>query len=87
MKINLATILTIGTLVGFSTSASAQYATSFAEHYAYCLQGGLRGYPGICDFSSFQQCKATAPGITGVCIRNPMSYYHPEFRRKSSTRL
>jgi hypothetical protein len=87
MKTNLATILTIGTLVGFSTAASAQYATSFAEPYAYCLQGGLRGYPGICDFSSFQQCQATAPGITGVCIRNPMSYYHREFHRKSSTWL
>lgn len=89
MTINLTIILTIGTLVSCGTAASAQYATSFAdaEPYAYCLQGGLRGFPGICDFSSFQQCQATAPGITGLCIRNPMSYDHREFRRKSSTRL
>lgn len=78
MKTTLATILTIGTLVGFSAPASAQSATSFARYDAYCLQGGLWGYPGSCMFSSFQQCRTTALGVTGTCIRNPRSYYHPE---------
>jgi hypothetical protein len=89
MKANLATILTItiGALVGFGAPALAQYATSFAQYDAYCLQGGLWGYPGSCMFASVQQCRATAPGLTGTCVRNPMSYYYPEPVRKSSSRL
>ncbi|WP_412772267.1 DUF3551 domain-containing protein [Nitrobacter sp.] len=82
MKTTLATILA-GALLGFGTPAFAQDAAVarypvFAHHDTYCLQGGLWGYPGSCMFSSFQQCRATAPGLTGTCIRNPRLYYHPE---------
>ena len=82
MKTTLATILT-GTLLGFGAPAFAQDAAVaqhpvFARYDAYCLQGGLWGYPGSCMFSNFQQCRATAPGVTGTCVRNPRSYYHPD---------
>ncbi|WP_439925940.1 DUF3551 domain-containing protein [Nitrobacter sp. JJSN] len=65
--------------MGFGASASARPATLFTQYDAYCLQGGLWGYPGSCMFSSFQQCRTTASGVSGTCVRNPRSYYHPEF--------
>jgi Protein of unknown function (DUF3551) len=38
----------------------------------YCLQGRSWGYPGNCEFSSYQQCMATASGTDAYCGINPM---------------
>jgi Protein of unknown function (DUF3551) len=46
----------------------------------YCLQGNGWGYPGDCEFSSYQQCSATASGTTAGCGENPQ-YLFAEQRR------
>ena len=46
----------------------------------YCLQGRRSGYPGNCEFSSFQQCMATASGTSDGCGINPMKAYAPQRR-------
>lgn len=42
-----------------------------ARDYPYCLQGRHQGYPGNCNFASFQQCKAAASGTSSDCGLNP----------------
>ena len=74
MKIVLAAVLTIGTLIGAS-------APAFARNDAYCLQGRQWGYPGNCQFGTYRQCMATASGTHASCGRNPRSYYHDGYRR------
>jgi Protein of unknown function (DUF3551) len=37
----------------------------------YCLQGRIWGYPGNCQFSSYEQCMATASGTDAYCGPNP----------------
>jgi len=51
-----------------------------AEAGAYCLQGRRWGYPGNCQFSSYQQCMATASGTIDYCGVNPMKAYAPPRR-------
>jgi uncharacterized protein DUF3551 len=51
-----------------STSAPA----AAANNDRYCLQGPTYGYPGNCQFSSFEQCRATASGTNEGCGVNPM---------------
>ena len=46
----------------------------------YCLQGDGWGYPGDCEFSTYQQCGATASGTTAGCGENPQ-YLFEEQRR------
>jgi hypothetical protein len=78
MKTALAAILVTGTLIGASLPASAQYlvqSPTFVRDDAYCLQGGKWGYPGNCQFPTFQACTAKASGIGGTCGENPRSYY------------
>jgi hypothetical protein len=43
--------------------------------YPWCLQGRQWGYPGNCQFSSFQQCQATASGTLSSCGINPRFAY------------
>lgn len=37
----------------------------------YCLQGRTWGYPGNCQFSTYEQCMATASGTHSYCGINP----------------
>ncbi len=39
--------------------------------YPYCLQGRIWGYPGLCYFTSYQQCQASASGTDAYCGPNP----------------
>jgi hypothetical protein len=43
-----------------------------ARDYPYCLQGGEWGYPGNCQFDSYQQCMVTASGTRAYCDINPV---------------
>jgi hypothetical protein len=43
----------------------------------YCLQGYELGYPGTCQFSTYEQCMATASGTENGCGINPR-YLFPE---------
>jgi uncharacterized protein DUF3551 len=53
-------------LVGFGTLSPATAAQD-----RYCLQGRPWGYPGNCQFSTYQQCLATASGTEAGCGINP----------------
>src|SRR5262245_19692440 len=46
----------------------------------YCLQGRELGYPGNCEFSTYEQCMATASGTNAYCGVNPQ-YLFAEQRR------
>jgi len=48
-------------LAGFGTLSPA------AAESRYCLQGRQWGYPGNCQFSTYQQCEATASGTDAGC--------------------
>ena len=37
----------------------------------YCLQGKDWGYPGLCQFSTYESCAATASGTFSYCGLNP----------------
>jgi hypothetical protein len=55
-----------------STILMAGGASPAAAHdYPYCLQGKSWGYPGNCQFETFQQCQATASGTDSGCGINP----------------
>ncbi|WP_322518079.1 DUF3551 domain-containing protein [Rhodopseudomonas palustris] len=47
-------------------------APASARDFAYCLQGGEWGYPGNCQFDSYQQCMTTASGTRAGCDINPV---------------
>lgn len=46
-----------------------------ARDYKYCLQGKHWGYPGNCQFSSYEQCLASASGTNSGCGINPRYAY------------
>ena len=37
----------------------------------YCVQGHVWGYPGNCQFSTYNQCAVTASGTIAYCGVNP----------------
>jgi hypothetical protein len=45
----------------------------------YCLQRGHTGFPGNCQFTTRQQCMATASGTNSTCNLNPR-YAHARQR-------
>jgi len=47
---------------------------------SYCLQGRQWGVPGNCQFSSYQQCMATASGTDAYCGINPMKAFAQQRR-------
>ena len=42
-----------------------------AQASLYCLKGGDWGWPGLCEFRTYQQCMATASGTRSYCGINP----------------
>jgi hypothetical protein len=46
-------------------------APASAHDYPWCLQGREYGLPGLCQFTSYQQCQATASGTFSYCGANP----------------
>jgi hypothetical protein len=49
-----------------------------AQDYSYCLQGRAWGYPGNCQFTSYQQCSASASGTDAYCGVNPRYAFAPQ---------
>lgn len=64
---------TILTLASFAALIAATFpaAQAHAANDRYCLQGRMWGYPGNCQFASYQQCQATASGTSAYCGINP----------------
>ncbi len=63
---------TILTLASFAALIAAMAPAAQAQpQHRYCLQGRSWGYPGNCQFSTYQQCQATASGTSAYCGVNP----------------
>ncbi|WP_022720231.1 DUF3551 domain-containing protein [Rhodopseudomonas sp. B29] len=62
-----AALLASATIVAFASTTPAA-----ARDYAYCLQGGDWGYPGNCQFDSYEQCMVSASGTRAGCDVNPV---------------
>jgi hypothetical protein len=60
----LSAILLLATIGSLSAAAAR-----------YCLRGAGWGYPGSCQFSTLQQCRATASGTQAYCGVNPRYAY------------
>jgi hypothetical protein len=76
--LTLAVLATISTVAGLGMLTSASAETAVQD--TYCLQGRQSGYPGNCQFSTYQQCMASASGTNEGCGINPMRAYAPQHR-------
>jgi hypothetical protein len=56
-----------------SASIFSLAAPATAQTYPVCLAGGSDEDGMRCDYTSFDQCRATASGIGGYCVINPAS--------------
>jgi hypothetical protein len=86
--------LALGLLIALSASANAATVHHSNKHHhiipgsvtvaappdLYCLQGVIWGYPGNCQFATYDQCEATASGTVAYCEVNSQ-YYFAEQRR------
>jgi hypothetical protein len=68
-----AALFALGAIITVGLPAEAS-----ARDYPYCLQGDQWGYPGNCQFTSYQQCMATASGTLSSCGINPRAAYGME---------
>ena len=73
--------LAIAVLAAVSTLTIATAASATEVQDRYCLQGRQSGYPGNCEFSTYEQCRATASGTDEGCGINPMRAYAPPQQR------
>jgi Protein of unknown function (DUF3551) len=64
-QVLLAGLSLIGILATVTPSSSATAANR------YCLQGRIWGYPGNCQFATYDQCSASASGTDAYCAINP----------------
>ena len=57
-------------IIGFTalTAIALSAAPASAQDYPYCLQGRQWGYPGNCQFATYQQCLATASGTDPIVV-------------------
>ncbi|WP_213772634.1 DUF3551 domain-containing protein [Bradyrhizobium sp. dw_78] len=78
---SLLLLATLGVL-GFAGSPASAAGFGYTEEaeYPYCLQGREYGTPGLCEFSSYQQCEATASGTFSYCGANPWFAFAQEPR-------
>ena len=61
--------------VAILAAAGLGSSPASAHDYPYCLQGRDYGYPGLCQFTSYPQCEATASGTFSYCGVNPRFLY------------
>ncbi|PSO25189.1 DUF3551 domain-containing protein [Bradyrhizobium sp. MOS002] len=64
------TILTLASFAALLAVASPA-AQAHPANDRYCIQGRSWGYPGNCQFASYQQCLASASGTSAYCGINP----------------
>jgi hypothetical protein len=70
----------IGAAAFITIALTAAPAT--AQDYPYCVQGRQWGYPGKCDFTTYQQCMATAYGTDAYCGPNPRFLFGQQPQRR-----
>jgi hypothetical protein len=59
-------------LAGAVIASAAGTVPAAAHDYPWCVQGRGVGYPGECNYQSFDQCRASAAGRNVGCGINPM---------------
>lgn len=64
-------------LSAIAALSAAGSTPAAARDYPYCLQGRIWGYPGNCQFYSYEQCMATASGTDAYCDINPRFAFAP----------
>jgi hypothetical protein len=69
-------VLTFAALVAL-IGAFAVGAPARAQTYPVCMTGGYDIGNAHCDFSTYDQCRATASGIGGTCMDNPLYKAEP----------
>jgi hypothetical protein len=74
-RISLAVLATIS---GLTAVRSMSPAAAEAIQDRYCIQSHEWGYPGNCQFSSYEQCMATAYGTGASCGMNPQYLFAPK---------
>ena len=57
------------------TALSASAQPNDPYDYPYCLQGKEYGLPGLCQFTSYEQCQASARATFSYCGVNPRFAY------------
>lgn len=76
-KALFAVMSTLAVMAGLGSISAAAGRERF-RHIApppiqdrYCLQGRIWGYPGNCQFATYEQCMASASGTDAYCGENP----------------
>jgi Protein of unknown function (DUF3551) len=72
----IASASTIFVLAASTSPATARhdrpsYVSPSGPYDRYCLQGRIWGYPGNCQFATYEQCLASASGTDAYCGINP----------------
>jgi hypothetical protein len=86
MRQVLFAVLSVIGLVAIAIQGSSGHARTrpaaapAAVQDRYCLRGREWGYPGKCDYSTYDQCLATASGTDSYCDVNPQ-YLFADHRR------
>ncbi len=76
-RLLLAAMFALPVVIGFGSSSDAVarsrlwYAPPPVIQDRYCLQGRIWGYPGNCQFTTYEQCQASASGTNAYCGINP----------------
>jgi hypothetical protein len=83
-QISLAVLATVSALTVIGSVTPAPAAEAIQDRY--CLQGRKWGYPGNCQFSTYQQCMATASGTNAYCGINPMRAFADQHRGRHRSR-
>jgi Protein of unknown function (DUF3551) len=68
--ITLAILATVSAITAAAVASPALARPAIARaaiQDTYCLQGRSSGYPGNCQFSSYEQCQASASGTGDGC--------------------
>jgi len=75
MRRSLLMMMSVASLLTVAGSASAAPVAYW--DYPYCLQGKDWGYPGLCQYWTYQQCQAAASGTFSYCGINPRVAFAP----------
>jgi len=75
-RLLFASLSAAAVLAGFGASSPVAAAQD-----RFCLQGRSWGYPGNCQFATYQQCLASASGTHDGCGINPAYAYGYERQR------
>lgn len=75
----LVATLAAASIFALTASASPASARQYRQGYVspsdqydrYCLEGRIWGYPGNCQFATYEQCLASASGTDAYCGISP----------------